>query len=150
MFSVIVSKLSMWKLNILSWRINFVVISRRNRRSFRLVEIRLYCQTYYMFLSSEKCLGITMSWVNCLHFSMPWCFSPHISMLFFGPGISISKFFGLRSWYRGIWVSTASFSFYCENRKTHTNFFNYIVEEYFNYPNLCNSYVHDVCKRELK
>ena len=41
MFSIIVTELFMWKLNIISWRINFAVISRRNRRSFRLVEIRL-------------------------------------------------------------------------------------------------------------
>ena len=41
MLSVIVAELFMWKLNIVSWRIDFVAISRQNRRSFRLVEIRL-------------------------------------------------------------------------------------------------------------
>ena len=40
MFSIIMTELFMGKLNIVLWRINFVVISRRNRRSFRLVEIR--------------------------------------------------------------------------------------------------------------
>ena len=60
-----------------------------------------HCQTHYMFLSSEKCLGITMSWLKCLHLSMSWCFSPQILMSCF-PGISISQFFRLGSRYRGI------------------------------------------------
>ena len=41
LFSIIVAKLFMWKLNIVSWRNNLVSISRQCRRSFRLVEIRL-------------------------------------------------------------------------------------------------------------
>ena len=30
------------------------------------------------------------------------------------------------------------------------DYFNYSVEEYFNYPNLCNSYLHNVFISELK
>ena len=41
MFAIIVPKLAMWKLNVVLWQINFVVVSQRDRRSFRLVEIRL-------------------------------------------------------------------------------------------------------------
>ena len=40
-FSIIVTEIFIWKLNIVLWRINFFVISRRNLRSFRLAEIHL-------------------------------------------------------------------------------------------------------------
>ena len=85
------------------------------------------------FRPLKKCLGITMSWLN-------WCFSPRISTSrFFGLGISMSWFFCLgisMSWYMS---PRPRFRFHSENRKTAQNILNY-VKEYFNYPNLCNSY----------
>ena len=61
------------------------------------------------FLSSEKRLGITMSWLICLRFSMSWFFGLGILMSwFFGLGISMSWFFGLgisMSWLFGLGIS---------------------------------------------
>ena len=50
MFSTIVSKLFIWKSNIVLRRNNFVAISRRNCCSFRLVEIRLYTYAYFFWI----------------------------------------------------------------------------------------------------
>ena len=62
----------------------------------------------------KKCLGITMSWLNCLRFSSSWCFRPRILMSrFFGLGISmLSWFFGLgisMSWFSGLGISMSRY-----------------------------------------
>ena len=59
----------MWKLNIVSWQINFVVISRPNRRSFRLVEIHLKSTILFVRLLSDikeysVQLTIPFPWIN--------------------------------------------------------------------------------------
>ena len=62
MFSKILPKLFMWKLNIVLWQSNFVAISRRNRQSFRLVEIRLYPSK--SLGNSRRFLGILIQITN--------------------------------------------------------------------------------------
>ena len=61
------------------------------------------------------------------------------------------SFLVLGSRCRGMCVSAASFSFSLWKQKKNTqNYFNYIVEEYFSYPNLCNTYQHNVCITRLE
>ena len=79
---------------------------------------------------------------KCLEISMPW---------FFGLGISMSWVFGLgisMSWY--MCLHGLVFVFIMKIEQITQNYFNYIVEEYFNYPNLCNSYLHNVCITRLE
>ena len=74
MFSIIVPKLAMWKLNVVLWQINFVVVSQWDRRSFRLVEIRLK-------VSKQNIMD---NWAELLQrrnnflFEKLWCFFIHI------------------------------------------------------------------------
>ena len=88
----------------------------------------------------------------CLRFSMSWFLGLGISMLWlFGLGISMSWFFGLgisMLWY--VCLCSLVFVFIMKTEKITQNYFNYIVEEYFSYPNLCNTYHHNVCISRLE
>ena len=121
-----------------SWNLDFMVFQSWN---LDVVAFRLL----------KKCLGITMSWLNCLCFSMSWCLSPRISVSrFFGLGISMSWFFGLEismSW--DMCLHGLVFVFIVKTEKPHKNILNY-VKEYFNYPNLCNSYQYKGWISELE
>ena len=93
------------------------------------------------FRPLKKCLGITMSWLNCLYFSMPWCFSPRISVPRFLVFESRCRRFLVlgfsMSW--DMCLHGLVFVFIVKTEKPRKHILNY-VKEYFNYPNLCNSY----------
>ena len=102
------------------------------------------------FCPLKKGLGIMISWLICLHFSISWCpesRSPRIlKSQFFGFEISMSWFFGIgipMSWY-------LVFIIIVKTKKITHNYVNYVVEKYFNWPNLCNIYLHNVCINELE
>ena len=81
----------MWKVNIVSWRNNFVVISRRNHQSFRLMEIRLknalcYEEHFETFFISWKTHGpyLSLYFLNFKQFHQhrklwtPWRVLAHV------------------------------------------------------------------------
>ena len=93
-----------------------------------------------------------MSWIECLRFSMHWCFSSRIWMSrFFCLRISMSCFFwclGISmSWY--MCLHCFVFAFMVKIEKITENCFNYIIEVYFNYPNLC-IYATAICIQDRR
>ena len=104
------------------------------------------------FSSFEKMPWFSMLWLSCLSFLDGWCFSTRTSMSqFFGLGFLRLCFFGLgisMSWY--MCLHGLVFVFILKTEKIRQSSFNYIVEEYFNYPNLCKSCLHKVCICELE
>ena len=42
------------------------------------------------------------------------------------------------------------FCYHRESKRITHNYFNYVVEKYFNWPNLCNIYLYNVCISELE
>ena len=107
----------------------------------------------WLFALWKNALGSRwMPWIECLRFSMPWCFSSRIWMSrFFCLRISMSCFFwclGISmSWY--MCLHCFVFAFMVKIEKITENCFNYIIEVYFNYPNLC-IYATAICIQDRR
>ena len=78
------------------------------------------------FCPLKKRLGITMSWLICLRCSI--C------------AYEVVVYVLPRPYFR----------YHLENKRITHNYFIYVVEKYFNCPNLCNIYLHNVCISELE
>ena len=85
-----------------------------------------------------------MMWFICLCFSMYSVLVPKSQYQFFGLGILMLWRFVLRIpmlWY--MCLHNLVFVIIVKTKKIKHNYFNYVVNKYFNFPNLCNIYLHN-------